>query len=71
MEYNQQHFVEANQHYRRHLEVSSHTSRSLWLGIRLARKFQRVDEEASFSLMLKNIFPASEEYKQYLAKSNE
>ena len=71
MEYGQQKFVEANQHFKRHLEVSSQSARSLWLGIRLARKFQRVDEEASFSLMLKNIFPASEEYKQYLAQSNE
>lgn len=71
LEYQQQHFVEANQHFKRHLEVSSQSARSLWLGIRLARIFQRSDEEASFALMLKNIFPASEEYKQYLAHTNE
>ncbi len=71
LEYSQQKFIEANQHFKRHLEVSAQSSRSLWLGIRLARKFQRVDEEASFSMMLKNIFPASEEYQQYMAQSNE
>jgi len=67
MEYGRQHFVEANALFKRYTDVSSHGSRSLWLGIQLARKYGREDEEASYSLMLKNFFPASEEYKQYLA----
>jgi type IV pilus assembly protein PilF len=67
MEFSKQHFVEANALFKRYTDVSSHGARSLWLGIQLARKFGREDEEASYSLMLKNFFPASEEYKQFLA----
>jgi len=46
---------------RRYSEVTSHTPRSLWLGVRLARVLQEKDAEASYSLQLRNRFPDSEE----------
>lgn len=37
----------------------------LWLGIRLERLFGNKDNEASYGLMLKNLYPYSNEYLQY------
>ena len=42
-----------------------HSSRSLWLGIRLERIFGNKDKEASYVLALKNLHPYSNEYLQY------
>ena len=44
---------------------SSHTPRSLWLGIRIERIFDNVDKEASYALALKNMHPYSKEYLEY------
>lgn len=63
--YRQQRFVEARELYRRHARASQQSARSLWLCVRLARVFSNSNEEASCALALKNIFPASEEYRQY------
>ena len=41
------------------------SARSLWSGIRLARAFNKKDDEASQALALKNIFPTSKEYQLY------
>lgn len=51
--------------YQRYRSSGRPTSRSLWLGIRLARAQQDADAEASFSLMLRNEFPNSPEYRLY------
>jgi type IV pilus assembly protein PilF len=67
IQFDQQEFVSSRKYFQRHLEVSRQSARSLWLGIRLARRFGDKDDEASYSLMLKNIFPASDEFKQYMA----
>lgn len=63
--YDQQDFTEAKRLYERHITVTQQSSRSLWLCIRLARTFDDLDKEASCTLVLKNIFPASEEFKQF------
>ncbi|MCZ6502349.1 MAG: type IV pilus biogenesis/stability protein PilW [Gammaproteobacteria bacterium] len=63
--FDQQNFVESRSLYRRHRSVSGQSARSLWLCVRLARVFDDKDQGASCSLLLKNIFPASDEYKQY------
>jgi type IV pilus assembly protein PilF len=63
--FDQQHYVEANRLFRRHLSVSQQSAVSLWLCVQLARKFDKEDEEASCALVLKNIFPASAEFKEY------
>ncbi len=40
-------------------------ARALWLGIRLQRKLENRDAVASYALQLRNLFPASEEYRLY------
>ncbi len=63
--FGQQHFTESRRLYLRHAGVSQQSARSAWLCIRLARVFDNPDQEASCSIVLRNIFPASAEYKQY------
>ena len=46
-------------------QVKQQPARALWLGIRLAKKFDNQDAVASFSLALKNLYPTSKEYLQY------
>lgn len=45
----------------------SHTPESLLVGIRLARHFGNHDQESSLSMLLRNEYPDSEEYRQYRA----
>ena len=52
--------------YQRYRGVASRQSaRSLWLGVRLARAAGNKDQEASYALQLKNLFPLSAEYQSY------
>lgn len=43
------------------------TAASLWLGIRLADKFGDHNAQASYALALKNLYPRSEEYLEYVS----
>jgi type IV pilus assembly protein PilF len=61
--YDQKNYVEARDYYRRYVSSSSQSARSLWLCVRLARVFEDDNNEASCSLTLRNIFPASDEAK--------
>ena len=63
--YDQQDFIESKRLYDRHAAVVQQSSRSLGICIKLARVFDDDDSEASCALVLKNIFPASDEYKEY------
>ena len=63
--FDQKNFVESRSLYQRHASVSGQSAPSLWLCVRLARVFDNMDQEASCALVLKNIFPASNEYHQY------
>lgn len=65
LRFDQLKYTESLKHYRNHLSVAQQSAKSLWLGIRLARIFNNTDEESSYGLVLKNIFPASEEYRKY------
>jgi type IV pilus assembly protein PilF len=69
--YDQNRFPESRDFYRRYQTVAQHNARSLWLCIRLARIFTEPDEEASCTLALKNIYPASEEYKKFQASARQ
>ena len=62
----QRNYVEAQGFYSRYNKSARQNARSLWLGVQLARIFDQQDEAASYALLLKNIFPASAEYKAYL-----
>ena len=63
--FDQKNFVESRRLYQRHGSLSQQSAHSLWLCVRLARVFDDLDEEASCGLVLKNIFPASDEYNEY------
>ncbi|WP_075173869.1 type IV pilus biogenesis/stability protein PilW [Neptunomonas phycophila] len=43
----------------------SHSAKSLWVGILIARMNNDVSTAATYALLLKNLYPASEEYKSY------
>ncbi|MFT4719028.1 MAG: type IV pilus assembly protein PilF [Candidatus Azotimanducaceae bacterium] len=65
LRFDQQSYLEARQLLSRHGKVRQPSARSLWLGIQLARIFNKSDDEASQALALKNIFPTSQEYQLY------
>lgn len=44
---------------------TSHTAKSLWLGVRLSRDDNDVGMAATYALLLKNMFPKSPEYQSY------
>lgn len=50
--------------YRKNVNQSS--AKALLLGIKLARIFKDKNEEASYALALKNLYPKSKEYLEYL-----
>lgn len=47
------------------------TARSLLLGARIGKAVADADAEASFALMLRNLFPDSDEYRQYRETTSE
>jgi type IV pilus assembly protein PilF len=44
---------------------AEHTARSLWQGIKLARAERNVSRAATYALLLKNMYPQSQEYRLY------
>lgn len=48
-------------------KTSKSSARALLLGIKLARVFQDKNNEASYVLALKNLYPKSQEYLEYLS----
>ena len=63
--FEQTRYKESDQLLQRYDMLAQPSARSLWLGIRLARLFNKTDDEASQALALKNIFPTSKEYQLY------
>lgn len=47
-------------------ERATHTPRSLWLGIRIEQIFGNEDQEASYALALRNLYPYSRENLEYI-----
>lgn len=65
LKFKKQDFTGAKGHFERYRKIMQPSSKSLWLGIRIARVFDEKDDEASQSMLLRNIFPATEEHKAY------
>lgn len=55
--------IKAGDHLKRALENSEASPEALWLGVRIARQLGDQNTEASYALLLKNKFPASEQAK--------
>lgn len=65
LRYDQQKYSSSQQLFHRYEQVSRANANSLWLCVRLAKVFHDDNKEASCALALKNIYPASDEFKQY------
>ena len=59
----------AYRYYKEYLALSTQTPASLWMGIQLERIFGDHDALASYELALRNRYPSSKEYQQYLKSS--
>lgn len=58
---------QSRQHYEDYRrQVDQQSARGLWLGIRIARAYEDRDAVASYALALRNLYPTSPEYFQYL-----
>jgi type IV pilus assembly protein PilF len=61
-------FADSQRFYDAYLSKNpTQSAAALWLGIRLADKFDDKNSHASFALALKNLYPKSEEYLLYKA----
>lgn len=58
--------LSARGYLQRYREVAPHTPESLWLGIRVEQELGDRDAVASYGMLLKGVFPDSEEAKLYL-----
>ena len=68
LQFDQKNYEGARSLYRRYLQLTrdvSQTAQSLWLGIRLERRFGDRDALASYELALKRLYPESPEFQQY------
>lgn len=54
-------YQSANDYLKRYLALSTHTPRSLWLGIRIEQELGSVDTVSSYALLLRNQYPESGE----------
>lgn len=61
--YEQGNYMPARSYLSRYLQSNKHTSRSLWLGIRIERELGDKDAVSSYALLLRNQFSESEEAK--------
>jgi type IV pilus assembly protein PilF len=61
LQYTKREYAQADLSLQRFERYGNHTPASLWLAVRVARALGKRDEEASYSLLLKNKFPDSEE----------
>lgn len=58
-------YAESKRYLDHFAKNTKHTSRSLWLGIRIERIFGNADKVASYAIALKNMHPYSREYLNY------
>ena len=65
LRFSKQDYVNSQSLFTRYIQGFDQTAQSLWLEVRLARIFGAEDEEASYGFVLKNIFPASDQYTRY------
>lgn len=61
LQYAQRKYAQARSNLQKFERQANHTPSSLWLAVRVARALGQRNEEASYSLLLKNKFPDSEE----------
>lgn len=66
IEYDAENWREAERYMESYKRLARRQSpRALWLGIRLSRKLENPDAEASYALALRNLYPRSPEFQAY------
>ncbi|GIZ13663.1 type IV pilus biogenesis/stability protein PilW [Pseudomonas sp. NCCP-436] len=60
-------YVPARSYYEGYSALAPQNARSLLLGVRLAEVFEDRDRAASLGLQLRRLYPASQEYQQYMS----
>lgn len=72
VEFNNANFPKAQVYFDQYRQkIDQASAEGLLLGIKLARKYQDKSAEASYILALKNLYPRSQEYLDYLALDKE
>jgi type IV pilus assembly protein PilF len=61
IKYQHEDYLAARGYFQRYTEVTRHTPRSLWLGIRIERELGDKNAVSSYALLLRSNFPNSEE----------
>ena len=67
MSYEDKEYVPARRYYDSYSEMAPQNARNLLLGARLAEVFEDRDRAASLGLQLRRLYPASQEYQQYVS----
>ncbi|MDH1340268.1 type IV pilus biogenesis/stability protein PilW [Pseudomonas oleovorans] len=67
MSYEDKEYVPARRYYDSYSEMAPQNARSLLLGARLAEVFEDRDKAASLGLQLRRLYPASQEYQQFVS----
>jgi type IV pilus assembly protein PilF len=61
LSYEEKRYKVAREYLQRYLKTAKHTPETLWLGIRIERRMNNKDAEASYALLLRKQFPDAEE----------
>lgn len=67
--FNEKHYSKALEFHSLFADQAQHTPRSLWLGVQLAKHYNDLNKVASYTMLLKNRFPNSQE-NQIIQKEN-
>ena len=66
LHFKQDNFRRAYRYYRQYVDaVETQSASALWLGIRLAHELDNKDDQSSYELALKRLYPESDQYRQW------
>lgn len=66
LHFEQENYRRAYRYYRQYVDaVETQSASALWLGIRLAHQLDNKDDQSSYELALKRLYPDSEQYRQW------
>jgi type IV pilus assembly protein PilF len=61
LSYDQGEYISARGYLQRYLELTTHTPKSLWLGIRIEQELGDKNAVSSYALLLRNNYPDTKE----------
>lgn len=67
LHFKQENYRRAYRYYRQYVDaVETQSASALWLGIRLAHELENKDDQSSYELALKRLYPDSEQYRNWV-----